>query len=150
MYFSLPHGEALHRHRDRAFAWGYGHLLLFAAVAGVGAGLHVAGLYLEHHSGLDAMGTVLTTAVPLAVALVLIYALYSHLVHAFDRYHIGLLAVTGALIAASLVMAASGVDVAWSLLVLASAPVVSIVGYEIHGHRHLVEAMARDEAAHRS
>lgn len=147
VYFLLPQPEALEHHRERSFVWGYGHMVLFAAIAAVGAGLHVAALSLEHHSGLSATATVATTAIPLAIALVWIYALYSHLVQDFDRFHIVLLALTGAVIVGSLVMAAAGVEISWCLLVLALAPVVSIVGYELHGHDHLDRSLAADEGA---
>ena len=30
MYFLLPSGDALHRHRERGFFWGYGHFFIFA------------------------------------------------------------------------------------------------------------------------
>ena len=41
MYFLLPSGDALHRHRERGFFWGYGHFFIFASAAAVGAGLEV-------------------------------------------------------------------------------------------------------------
>ncbi|MFV0307839.1 MAG: low temperature requirement protein A [Desertimonas sp.] len=144
VYFLLPHGEALSLHRERSFVWGYGHMVLFAALAGVGAGLHVAALAVERHSGLGSTATIAATAIPLAIALVSIYALYGHLVHAFDPFHLALLAMTGLVVAASLTMAATGVEMAWCLLTLASAPMVSIVGYELHGHDHLDRALAAD------
>jgi len=40
-------------------------------------------------------------------------------------------------------LAAADVAVAWCLLVLAAAPVVSIVGYECRGHRHLAASLQR-------
>ena len=41
MYFLLPSGDALHRHRERGFFWGYGHFFIFASAAAVGARLEV-------------------------------------------------------------------------------------------------------------
>ena len=41
MYFLQPMGDALHHHRDRAFLWGYGHFVVFASAAAVGASLEV-------------------------------------------------------------------------------------------------------------
>ena len=79
IYFVLPCGELLARHRERSFGWGYGHIVLFGALVAVGAGLHVAAYYVEHHSVLDVTGTVLTVAVPVAVYVLSIYALYSQL-----------------------------------------------------------------------
>ena len=64
MYFMIPSAEVLHRHRERSFAWGYGHIPLFAAIAGTGAGLHVAAYYIEHVAHIGSVATVLTVAVP--------------------------------------------------------------------------------------
>ena len=50
MYFVIPYGELLHRFRHRSFGWGYGHLPLFASLAGTGVGLHVAALSIEHEA----------------------------------------------------------------------------------------------------
>ena len=47
------------------------------------------------------------------------------------------------MIALSVVLAALGAGVGACLLVLMFAPVVTVVGYETLGHRHVVEALAR-------
>lgn len=41
VYFLVPFGDALHHHRGRAFLWGYGHCLVFASLAAMGAFLGV-------------------------------------------------------------------------------------------------------------
>jgi low temperature requirement protein LtrA len=41
-YFLQPAGEGLERRRNLSLYWGYGHFLLFAALAAVGAGLDAA------------------------------------------------------------------------------------------------------------
>ena len=38
MYFAVPWGEVLDRHRERAYVWGAGHILLFGSIAATGAG----------------------------------------------------------------------------------------------------------------
>ena len=43
LYFDTLGAEALVRNRQAAFAWGYGHYLIYAATAAIGAGVH-AGL----------------------------------------------------------------------------------------------------------
>ena len=43
----------------------------------------------------------------------------------------------------SVVLAAVGVSVAACLVVLALAPAVTVVGYEVLGHRHMAEALER-------
>jgi low temperature requirement protein LtrA len=47
-YFGVPFGGLLHARPKRGFAFGYGHIAVFAAIAAVGAGLHLVGL-----AGLD-------------------------------------------------------------------------------------------------
>ena len=51
-------------HRERAFPWGYGHILIFGSIAATGAGLHVAAYYIGDEAHIDATATVLTVAVP--------------------------------------------------------------------------------------
>jgi len=63
--------------------------------------------------------------------------------HEHDPFHLGLLAGTAALLALSIVLAAAGVDMTVCLLVLALAPVVTIVGFETLGHRHIAAALER-------
>ena len=47
IYFIVPSGTALRHARRRATAWGYSHQFLFAAIAAVGAGIHVAAYEIE-------------------------------------------------------------------------------------------------------
>lgn len=141
-YFSIPHGEILHRARNRSFAWGYGHIPLFGAIVAVGAGLHAGAYYLEHHTALGLVGTVLTVAIPLGVYLLALYVFYAVVSHSLDPFHLLLIAGTVALIVVPIVMAASGVDLVWCLLVLALAPWVTVVGYEARGYRHSAEVLA--------
>jgi low temperature requirement protein LtrA len=142
-YFILPSAPVLARHRERKWAWGYGHIVVFGAVAAVGAGLHAAAYYLEHHTVLAATGTLLTVAVPLAVYIASIFAVYSQLTRAFDPFHALLIAVTAVIVAGSVLMAAAGVPLVWCLAVLSTAPWVTVVGYETIGHRHIEQVLAR-------
>ncbi|CAN5699197.1 low temperature requirement protein A [soil metagenome] len=141
VYFVLPTGELLHRHRERSFWWGYGHMGVFAAIVGTGAGLHAAAYYIEHHSKLGSVGTVLSVAIPVAVYLLLIFALYRLLLGVFDPFHLLLLAVTTVVMGAAIAMAAAGVGMAICLLVVTLAPAVTVVGYEVVGHRHAQRAL---------
>ena len=136
IYFILPFGPILARHRERSFGWGYGHIVLFGALVAVGAGLHAAAYYLEDHSVLDITGTVLTVAVPVALYVLSIYALHYQLSRVFDPFHLLLLGGTAVVVAASIAMAAAGAPMVWCLAVLALAPWVTVVGYETVGYRH--------------
>ncbi len=141
-YFVMPSAELLHVHRERAFPWGYGHIPIFASIAATGAGLHVGALYISDETHIGATATVLTVAVPLAVFVVMLYALYTYLIHAADPFHIGLLVTTAAVLVLAVVLAAAGLPMAVCLVVLMFAPVVTVIGYETIGHRHQVIALA--------
>ena len=143
MYFVIPSAELLHLYRNRAFGWGYGHLPLFAALAATGAGLHVAALFLEHEAHIGEQAVILTTAVPLALYVICLYALYSVLTREIDPFHLWLLAGTAVVIVTAVLMGGAGVSIAACLLVLTLAPAVTVVGYEIVGHRHRADMLAR-------
>ncbi|WP_018639975.1 low temperature requirement protein A [Parafrankia elaeagni] len=135
-YFVIPHGEILHARRGRSFGWGYGHLPLFGAIVGVGAGLHAAAYFLEHHSELSLVGTVLTVVVPLAVYVFALYLFYAVISRSIDPFHLLLVALSVGFLVAPVLMAASGVSVTWCLVVVAFTPWVTVVGYETVGYRH--------------
>lgn len=141
-YFVIPSGEALAAHRKRAFGWGYGQMLVFAAVVAAGAGLHVAAYHLEHHYKLGSAGTVYSVLIPAVAYLLLLYALYSALTHTFDPFHLVLIALTLATAGIAVAMAESGAPVTWTLLVVAATPWITVVGYELRGHRHNEQVLA--------
>ena len=142
-YFAIPWADVLHRHRDRSFTWGYGHIVVFGALAAIGGGLHVAAYYLEHETTLGVTGTVLSTAIPVSIYVVALYAIYAAFTRHLDPFHLSLLAGTAAVIGLSIVLAAVDAGIATCLVVLMFAPVVTVVGYETLGHRHVEETLAR-------
>ena len=138
----LPSAPILHAHRDRAFVWAYGQLLIVTAIVATGAGLHVAANFIEHTAHISPLATVLTVAVPVGVFLGLIYALYYHLVQRFDPFHVWLLIATAVVVAVAVVMGLSGISMAVCLVILMLAPAVTVVGYEARGYRHQAESLA--------
>ncbi|GAA2231833.1 low temperature requirement protein A [Herbiconiux moechotypicola] len=85
VYFLQPAHEGLERNRRWAYFWGYGHYLVFAALAAVGAGLEVsvkAFAELGHESPSEEGHTLplelvaFSIAVPVAVYLVMMWVLY--------------------------------------------------------------------------
>jgi hypothetical protein len=136
VYFVFPCGELLARHRRRSFGWGYGHIVLFGALVGVGAGLHVAAFFVEGHSVLHVVGTVVAVAAPLTVYIASFYLLFAQLTRMFDPFHLLLGAVSALVVAASVVLALAGAPLVWCLVVLALTPWVTVIGYETVGHRH--------------
>ena len=146
VYFTTPFGPILARRRGRGYLFGYGHIPLFMGIAGAGAGLHVAGLYLEHHAGIGDVAVVLSLAVPVGVYLLMVYLLHTLLLSAGDRFHLLLISLTLAVLVAAALLAAAGVGTAVCLLVVMLAPFVTVVGYETVGHRHQ-RRMLRDLGA---
>ena len=143
VYFVVPAAPILHAHRDRSFWFGYGHIVIFGAIVATGAGLHVAAYYIEAESTLSSTQTVLALAVPVALYLALIFALYSYMVRTVDAFHIVLMTLCALTLVASVLLAAVGVDMALCLLVVMLAPIVVVVGFELIGHRHAEEALSR-------
>lgn len=74
LYFDRP-VEVSTRLR-RALFWGYGHYLIFASVAAVGAGLAVRVDHERHQAHLSGVGSAYAIAVPVAVYLLTLWALH--------------------------------------------------------------------------
>ena len=142
-YFAMPWADVLEQHRERSFVWGYGHLVIFGSLAAIGGGLHVAAFYIEDETTLGETGTVLCTAIPVTIYVAAIYGLYVWFTRHVDPFHLSLLAGTAVVLVGSVAAAALGAGVAVSLVVLMFAPVVTVVGYETLGHRHVQEALSR-------
>ncbi|MGN6766295.1 MAG: low temperature requirement protein A [Rhizobiaceae bacterium] len=144
VYYMLPSGRVLHAHRERSFVGGYGQMVIVASIVATGAGLHVAAYFIEHKAEIGPLATVLCLTAPVGIFLGSIYALYYYLVRRFDPFHIWLLIATIAVVALAVIAALSGVEMAVCLVILTLAPAVTVIGYEIHGHRHQAEALAED------
>ncbi|MFD4635325.1 low temperature requirement protein A [Streptomyces sp. NPDC058284] len=148
VYFATPFGDILVHRRGRGYLFGYGHIPLFIGIAGAGAGLHVAGLKLEHHSELGHVAVVLSLALPVGLFLLMVYLLHTLLMSTADRFHLLLISLTLAVLVLAVVLAAAGVAIAVCLLIVMVAPFLTVVGYETVGHRHqqrmLEELRTRD------
>ena len=143
MYFIVPSAQVLHAHRERSFAWGYGHIVIFGAVVAVGGGLHVAAYFIERESVLGSVATVLTVAIPAAIFVAGVYWMYSTLTRSLEPFHVALIAGSAAVLVASITLAAGGATKAWCLLVLALTPWVTVVGYQLRGYRHNADVLAQ-------
>jgi low temperature requirement protein LtrA len=142
-YFIVPQADVLHAHRERSFWFGYFHLAVFGSIVATGAGLHAAAYYIEHHSELGSAETVLSVALPVGVYIASIYLLYAVLMRTVDPFHTLLLAITAIVLVGAVLMADAGFAMANCLLVVMLAPAVTVVGYELLGHRHAAEAIGR-------
>ena len=110
---------------------------------GTGAGLHAAAYYIEHHSKLSSVGTVLSVAIPVAIYIAAVYLLYMWLVRTRDAFHLLLVVLTALVLVAAVFFADRGHSMANSLLIVMLAPAVTVVGYELLGYRHAEEAIAK-------
>src|SRR6202047_2404070 len=116
VYYLLPSGEILQRHRDRAPVWGYLQMLIVTSIVATGVGLRVAAYFIAGMATLTAVAAVLAVAVPVGVFLGLMYALSYYLVRRFYVFQTWSLIATGGVVAVTLVAALSGVDVARCLV----------------------------------
>ena len=127
IYFQQP-TEELATHRSWALFWGYGHYVVFAALAAVSAGLEALVDWLGEHAGEEAermspVAIIAAVTVPIAVLLVVLWVLHRPLarhgavpltvtviavvlllVITFDAATLG---VVGSVVAATLVLAAT-------------------------------------------
>ncbi|MFC7360259.1 low temperature requirement protein A [Nocardioides astragali] len=143
VYFTIPFGAALSASNARSMVFGFGHLALYASIAGTGAGLHAAAYYVEHHSKLDAGQTVLTMAIPVAVFVLALFTIFHVLFPGRDPLHAWLLVGTLVVLVAAWLLAASGAPLSTALVVLMLAPWVTVLGYELRGYRHIAEVAER-------
>ncbi len=75
IYFDRPVHDLLTSLR-KAIIWGYGHYVVFAAVAAVGAGLAVTVDQATHHAKVSATGAGAAVAIPVAIYLLCLWFLH--------------------------------------------------------------------------
>lgn len=142
-YFIIPSSAILRRHRRRAVVWGYSHVLLFSAIAATGAGLRVVAYLVEGEATTGVTGAIVSVAAPVLLFSVVLFLLYTYLLHEGDPFHIGLFAGTVVVLVAAVWLAAAGGSLGISLMLVTLSPAVVVVGYETVGYRHQAAALAR-------
>jgi low temperature requirement protein LtrA len=127
LYFLEPAGEGLETHRAQSFIWGYGHYLLFAAIAAIGAALEVAVDAGSAHSSPIVVGYALAT--PVAVFFVMLYVLHAAIEDTVATRPLGITVATVAVLLLPLGAPAIGVaaTVAFVALVASALTAASIV-----------------------
>jgi low temperature requirement protein LtrA len=80
LYFYEPVGDGLAERRERSYFWGYGHHGIFAALGALGAGLEVAVRQAGERDAVSAIVVAYAVAIPVAVFLVLLWALSALLI----------------------------------------------------------------------
>ncbi|MBO3664670.1 low temperature requirement protein A [Microbacterium sp. NEAU-LLB] len=136
VYFMMPSAQVLSVRRERSFAWGYGHIAIFASIAATGAGLHVAAYAIRDEAHIDDIAALLTVAIPVGVFVVALYVIYTVLLRAFDPFHLLLFGGTVLVLIAAVAAVALGAPLSLGIGIVALAPIVSVIGYETVGHRH--------------
>jgi low temperature requirement protein LtrA len=119
LYFALPAHRFLSSNRV-AFRWGYGHYLIFAAVAAVGAGFAVAVDGATHHTEIGDVAVAAAVTVPVAVFLLSTWFLH------IRPHRRGLVDDAGFPGAAALVLLATWTPVALPLSALVLAGLVAV------------------------
>ncbi|MEO5874158.1 MAG: low temperature requirement protein A [Streptosporangiaceae bacterium] len=120
LYFVESAGRFLNSVRA-AFTWGYGHYVIFAAGAGVGAGLAVAAAHAGRTAHISRLAASAAVTIPVAVFLLAIWAL--HLRHGRTVWPVP--------ITAALILALTYTGPAVLLTGLALAALVAIVEYNV-------------------
>lgn len=142
IYFLVPHAPLLESRRRKVIFWAYGHVFLFTAIAGVGAGFHLVGYLPDPEFDLDDSTVVMAVAVPVGVFLVVRYLLHAWLVSALPP---GGLPQAAAVIlpVGAIALAVGGAPVGICLLIVLAAPVSIILWFELGGWRALDAQLAR-------
>lgn len=148
MYFTLPTADVLHARRERSFWFGYGHLPIFGAIVATGSGLHTAAYFIQHHSDLGSVATVLAVAIPVLLYLALVFVLYTSLLRSVDVLHVVLVAAATAVLVTAVALAATGTPMAVCLLVVSLAPMMGVAGFELVAHRHVAADLAATVGEH--
>ena len=99
LYFGKEASEFLTSLRA-GYIWGYGHYLVFASAAAVGAGLAVNVDHLTHHAAIGARGSAAAFTVPVALFLLAVWALQLR-PHHLARWHSALAPATAVLVLAA-------------------------------------------------
>jgi hypothetical protein len=143
VYFLVPSGQALHEHRERAFRWGYGHAIAFAALAALGALLEVVADQLKaaaHTPAVSATYAIALVAAPVALYLLSVAWMSAHVTRHGAALQPVWLASVGVL-AAVVAAVALGLPLPWALPALTLAPLCVIVRVE-HGAARRPELFA--------
>ncbi len=142
VYFTLPNGEALHIRREKSFIFGYAHMVIFAAIAAAGAGLHVLAYYIDHEAHISAAAAVASVAIPVGIFKIALTWIYGTLT-GFDRRNLMTTSVVVASAGLSVVLASAGMPVTVCLLMIVAGPAIVIVLDELAGRKWRTAALAR-------
>jgi low temperature requirement protein LtrA len=144
VYFVVPAAHLLHAHRDRSFGYGYLHIAVFGSIVATGAGLHASADFIQHHSAMSSVGTVLAVASPVGVYIGAVYGTYISLTRAWDGFYAVVVLVTLALLVTAVALASAGISTPLCLLVVTAAPAAVVASYEWRGHHRTAQALGQE------
>jgi hypothetical protein len=135
LYFLRPFGEFLKDRRERAYGWGYLHVLVFSSIVAMGSGLQLSGRLLEGRSKLSLGTAIMFTAISVCAYISSVFAVNNFSL--LRRRWIDFCLWCGSVLMAvtSLVVMKSGGSLPICLGVLASTPFVVVIGYEAIDHK---------------
>jgi len=146
LYFLEPSESGLRRRRRWSYFWGYGHYVLFAAIAAVGVGLDVAVTSVSGRHELLPVGAGFVLAVPVAVILAVLFVLYRPLSGGTDIPASVLLPAS--VLCLGIPLTADAIGVPGVVVALAALlGVVVLVTMLIEQRRHRAESAAEAPAA---
>ena len=148
VYFLVPSAPILAVRRSKASLWGYGHVVLFAAIAAVGAGLHVIGYVYDEQYHVSTLTAISSIAVPVLAFMITLYLLHAWLVSEFPKNSPLQIAVL-ALPVLAMVLAAAGVPLWLCLLTIVISPIAVVLSFELGDWRALDAQLDRALAAGR-
>ena len=85
----------------------------------------------------------MAVALPVGLYILSIYALYFVIVRRVALFHVVLLVLSAVVLGIAVWLAQAGFSMANCLLVVTLAPLVTVVGYEVAGHRHAAADISR-------
>jgi low temperature requirement protein LtrA len=84
VYFDTPGAEEIVVTEHNTWVWGYGHLPIFAAVAGIGAGLAVAAEVVQGRGDVSTQAAAFAVAIPVTVFLIVLTELHEKVSDGFE------------------------------------------------------------------
>ncbi len=130
IYFLNPFGALLKKRRERAYIWGIFHILIFASIVAMGAGLQVAGKYVEGISKLSSGETLAVTAIPVAFYISSVFIINYLSFLKWGRFYFIFWGLALAVLTISYVLNQTGVSLPVCLGMLTLAPLIVVIGHE--------------------
>lgn len=134
-YFYTDYGALLERHPNALPSFVYLHIVLYGAIAAVGAGLHIVSSSIEGEARISALGVLSSVAVPVGVYIVLLFLITSVVTQRFIASLWLWPLMTLCVLAVAAIACALGLPVGWALLIVSVAPMCCVFGADLAARR---------------